>query len=235
MTPQRAIVVLQGLLAELEGERDIIRLTAWRFRVDSVFRRALGEDHHLLDHLRKIGRRPTNADARPGDHEVLLELDLEFARSILWVAVSELEDALEYLQSIDSDSVDPDLWAHVEGFVLAGNWQAVASQTAIFVEDRLRRWCGRPTGSNGQSLVGKALYGRVFADDGDFRLGKEPGEWEGWRAFSTGFAQALGNVDRHNIQDRDDARRYAYGVLGAGSLILTQLRHQHGEHLNPLR
>lgn len=46
-----------------------------------------------------------------------------------------------------------------------------------------------------------------------------------------GFTQALGNVDRHNIQKRADAKRYAFGVLGVGSLILTQLRHQHGEDL----
>ena len=45
-----------------------------------------------------------------------------------------------------------------------------------------------------------------------------------------GFAQALSNVDRHHIQDRDDARRYAIGVLGLGSLLLTQLRHEHADH-----
>ena len=44
-----------------------------------------------------------------------------------------------------------------------------------------------------------------------------------------GFAQALGNVDRHRIQSRDDAQRYAIGVLGLGSLLLTQLRHEHGD------
>ena len=33
-----------------------------------------------------------------------------------------------------------------------------------------------------------------------------------------GFAQALSNVDRHNIQRRIDAKRYAFGVLGVGSL-----------------
>lgn len=62
--------------------------------------------------------------------------------------------------------------------------------------------------------------------------GKEPSEWEGWRALGMGFVQALGNVDRHNIQKRDDAKRYAFGVLGIGSLILTQLRYQHGDDLH---
>ena len=48
-----------------------------------------------------------------------------------------------------------------------------------------------------------------------------------------GFAQALGNVDRHRIQSREDAQRYAIGVLGLGSLLLTQLRHEHGDLLHP--
>jgi hypothetical protein len=73
---------------------------------------------------------------------------------------------------------------------------------------------------------------RLRANDGQYRLGRESGEWEGWRGLGMGFAQALGNVDRHNIQRRDDAKRYAFGVLGLGSLILTQLRYQHGDDLD---
>lgn len=89
-----------------------------------------------------------------------------------------------------------------------------------------------PKGRNGETLVGKGLFTAIFANDGQFRLGKEAGEWEGWRSLGAGFAQALGNVDRHNIQKRVDAKRYAFGVLGLGSLILTQLRYQHGEDLD---
>ena len=62
---------------------------------------------------------------------------------------------------------------------------------------------------------------------GALRLGSRSGEWEGWRSLGIGCAQAVGNVDRHRIQDRMDAKRYAIGVLGTGSLILTQLRFQH--------
>jgi hypothetical protein len=54
------------------------------------------------------------------------------------------------------------------------------------------------------------------------------GEQQGWQQFATGFVQALSNVNRHRIQNRDDAKAYAIGVLGAGSLLLTQLRYQHG-------
>jgi len=71
--------------------------------------------------------------------------------------------------------------------------------------------------------------GRVFSDESDWRLGSRASEREGWRAFATGFALALSNVDRHRIQRREDAQRYAIGVLGLGSLLLTQMRHEHGE------
>ena len=39
---------------------------------------------------------------------------------------------------------------------------------------------------------------------------------------------ALRNADTHRIQERDDHKRYAMGVVGTASLLLTQLRHQHG-------
>ena len=38
-------------------------------------------------------------------------------------------------------------------------------------------------------------------------------------------------VEDERIQRRDDAKRYALGVLGLGSLLLTQMRHEHGEIL----
>jgi len=110
-------------------------------------------------------------------------------------------------------------------------WGMVASETAIFVESHIRTWSGSPKDSSGNNLAGKQLYLDVFADASDYRLGAQAGEREGWRFLGMGFAQALSNVDRHRIQKRDDAKRYALGVLGLGSLLLTQLRHKHGEIL----
>lgn len=83
--------------------------------------------------------------------------------------------------------------------------------------------------------MGKNLMAKVFADDSDWWIGALPGEREGWRALAIGFIQALSNVDRHRIQKRDDARRYAMGVLGLGSLLLTQLRHAHGELIEDIQ
>ena len=115
------------------------------------------------------------------------------------------------------------------------DWGKVASQTAIFVEDRLRTRAGDPKNGKGDSLVGEELMGRVFSDESDWRLGSRAAEREGWRALATGFAQALSNVDRHKIQRREDAQRYAVGVLGLGSLLLTQLRHEHGELIEDIQ
>ncbi|WP_328614569.1 TIGR02391 family protein [Amycolatopsis sp. NBC_00355] len=154
------------------------------------------------------------------------------ACGIIDAAIFELQDAGTSDDAVDETTFDPELWSHVQNHIRNEDWQAVASQTAIFIEDRVRQWCGDPKGRGGETLVGKGLYAKVFANDGQYRLGKEPGEWEGWRALSTGFAQALSNVDRHNIQKRDDAKRYAFGVLGLGSLILTQLRYQHGDDID---
>jgi hypothetical protein len=157
---------------------------------------------------------------------------LKNACGLIDAAIFELEDAGTSNDSVDETAFDPDLWSHVQTHIQNEDWQTVASQTAIFVEDCVRKWCGDPKGNGGQTLVGKSLYAKIFADAGQYRLGKESGEWEGWRGLTIGFAQALSNVDRHNIQRRGDAKRYAFGVLGVGSLILTQLRHQHGEDLD---
>ena len=62
---------------------------------------------------------------------------------------------------------------------------------------------------------------------GLFPHGRTAGEHEGRLALGIGITMALGNADRHRVQQRDDAKRYGMGVLGAGSLLLTQLRHQH--------
>ncbi|SCL56492.1 Protein of unknown function (Hypoth_ymh) [Micromonospora chersina] len=134
-------------------------------------------------------------------------------------------------EPMDEHAYDPELWAHVKTEVEDGEWGKVASQTAIFVENHVRTWAGNPQDRNGNNLVGKNLYLEVFGETSDYRLGRQASEREGWRYLGMGFAQALSNVDRHRIQTRDDAKRYALGVLGLGSLLLTQLRYEHGDIL----
>ena len=145
--------------------------------------------------------------------------------------IYQLELAAEQ-EEIDESSFDSELWAHVSGLIRDGDWYKVASRTAIFVENHIRTWAGDPKDKNGESMIGKGLFAEVLGDASDWRLGSRSGEHEGWRMLGMGFAQALSNVDCHRIQDRADARRYAMGVLGLGSLLLTQLRHEHDDSLS---
>lgn len=59
-------------------------------------------------------------------------------------------------------------------------------------------------------------------------MGRTSGEKQGWHRLAMGIAMALRNVDAHRFQSRDDHKRYALGVLGTCSLLLTQMRYEHG-------
>lgn len=237
MQARQAILSLKQLKDEAQQEGIGLqadeKFSSWKGRVQSVLTRALGVDHHLTQ---SFTNNPYGlsvvTSSTPESAWTRAFLDgVKRASGIIDAAVFELEQAGTSDDAVDETAFDPDLWAHVQTHVQNEDWSTVASQTAIFVEDRVRQWCGDPKDRDGKTLVGKGLFAKIMAPDGQFRLGKEPGEWEGWRGIGMGFTQALGNVDRHNIQKRADAKRYAFGVLGVGSLILTQLRHQHGEDL----
>jgi hypothetical protein len=237
MRPAVAISELEQLKSEGTEDAQVVeggeRFESWRARVRSLLARSLGGSDHIVktfDEIRygltiSTTSTPASAwiDARRGG--------IRRACGLIDAAVYELRLLQGNDEPIDERAFDPQLWNHVKGVVEAEDWGKVASQVAIFVEDRVRVWSGRPKDRSGDDLVGKGLYAEVFADNSEFRLGRRRGEWEGWRMLAMGFAQATSNVDRHHIQDRDDARRYALGVLGLGSLLLTQLRHEHGDHL----
>ena len=207
---------------------------SWKGRVKAVLTRSLGKDHHLVSDFDDIryGLIVASSSTPDSAWDQAFLSGLAEAQGIIDAAIFELGLGATSDDAVDETAFDPDLWAHVQVHVEHEEWQKVASQTAIFVEDRVRRWTGNPKGKDGRTSVGKALFLAAFGDSSSYQLGNEAGESEGWRALGTGFAQALSNVDRHNIQDRDDAKRYAFGVLGLGSLLLTQLRHQHGGTLH---
>ena len=138
--------------------------------------------------------------------------------------IFELDELWEPEELASSAWFDPELWQHVRYLLQDEKWDQVASQTAIFVESNFRRWTALPTSTFGKDLMAAALRRGA----GAFPLGRTAGEQEGWLALGIGFTAALGNADRHRIQQRDDARRHAVGVLGVGSLLLTQLRYEHG-------
>jgi hypothetical protein len=177
-------------------------------------RRVLGDDHKLVNDFENIlWYSPV------GDGGLL---GVDSATGILDGAIYEVEELTEPVDFASPASIDPELWEHVRRLVESEQWAQVASQTAIFVESKIREWAGRPP-----TEVGEKLMTAVLAETGEFPMGQTSSERQGWHRLGMGFAMALRNVDTHRIQRRDDDKRYALGVLGAGSLLLTQLRYEH--------
>jgi hypothetical protein len=127
-------------------------------------------------------------------------------------------------------SIDPELWEHVRGLVEAGDWEKVSREAAVFVEDKLRMCAAVPPSVTGSVNVFKAAVG-----SSGFLLPKSgpPSEQDGWRLLATGFALALRNPSGHQIRNRPDAKRYALGVLGTASLLLTEIRHEYRDPPKP--
>jgi hypothetical protein len=124
--------------------------------------------------------------------------------------------------------VDDDLWAYVRTSAEAGEWTQVATSAAIFFESQVRKW-GDFTGDT----FGRDLMSAAFKpEDGPLCLGFTPSEADGWHQLALGLA-GVGNKDRHDVQERDDIKRYALGLIGTASLILTQIRHQHPDRVSP--
>jgi hypothetical protein len=236
MRPAVAIAELEKLKAEAESPMALRGpgvSTSWKTRVRSVLARSLGDDSEIVKRFDRVSYSPgifTDATPRSYFDEAFVR-GVNNACGLIEAGVYELK-LVGGDEPIDEHAYDPELWAHVKQQVEDGDWGKVASQTAIFVESHIRTWAGSPKDRNGNELVGKALYLEVFNDASDYRLGAQAGEREGWRYLGMGFAQALSNVDRHRIQKRDDAKRYALGALGLGSLLLTQMRYEHEEILH---
>jgi hypothetical protein len=237
MRPAVAISELQVLRDEAlrspEWLRSGGRDAAWRAKVEGVLTRSLGAQHHTTEGFREVRYGLSFwSDTTPDSAWTQAFVrGVQDACGYVDAAIYELQLLTDDDGPVDDRAFDPELWDHVKGILVNEDWGKVASLVATFVEDRVRIWAGRPRDKSGEDLYGKGLYAAVFADNAEFRLGKRKGEWEGWRMIGMGFAQAIGNVDRHHVQDRSDARRYALGVLGLGSLLLTQLRFEHGDHL----
>lgn len=131
-----------------------------------------------------------------------------------------------YRRSANFD-VDDDLWEHVRASADAGHWPQAAANAAIFFESQVRRW-----GSFLSELFGRDLMSAAFhPESGPLRLSPVASEAQGWQQLAMGLA-GVGNVDRHTVQDRADLKRYALGIVGTASLILTQIRHQHPERVD---
>jgi hypothetical protein len=235
MRPALAIAELENLKQEASDPLSIRRdpkFGSWKARVRTVFVKALGFENDLVKKFDAVHYSLTIVlgPTPQSEWDAAFVGGVNTATGLIDAAIYEL-GLMGGDEPIDEHAFDAELWAHVKQQVEDDEWGKVASLTAIFVENHVRTWAGDPKDSKGNALVGKQLYLEVFADASPYRLGRQPGEFEGWRFLGMGFAQALSNVDRHRIQKRDDAKRYALGVLGLGSLLLTQLRYEHGDLL----
>jgi hypothetical protein len=234
MRPAAAIAELDKLRREvLGGKLSDADLESWRERARAMLRQAFEPANDLPARLDKIRFHPSiyYNDMPESAFDAAYRSGVESAVGLIDGAIYELR-LMGGDEPIDEHVYDPDLWEHVKTQVADREWGKVAALTAIFIENQVRFWAGRPKDNNGNELVGKQLFLHVFGDASDYRLGRQAGEREGWRFLGMGFAQALSNVDRHHIQVRGDAKRYALGVLGLGSLILTQMRYEHDDILN---
>jgi len=126
----------------------------------------------------------------------------------------------------DQSGIDSALWEHIASYSANGDWSAVALHSERYTEDRVRQWANLP-----MDMVGETLMSKAFGEEGVLRLGALNSERQGWHRLAMGISMALRNVDAHRIQDRSDLKQYASGVLGACSLLVTQLRYEYGERI----
>ncbi|MBO0596806.1 hypothetical protein I2485_15280 [Nesterenkonia sp. E16_7] len=206
----------------------------WTSKVAHLLRLGFGSDSpQLHDFTRASKVRKPRMSSGTVYYDKLRTEAVSRGKATMKGAVFALETASTH-NPLDDSSVDPELWQHVIGLVNNEDWGKIPSAVVIFVEDKVRTWAEDPPDKNGGSLIGKGLYNRAFADDGVLRLGKQGSEWEGWKMLGSGLSQAIGNVDRHRIQQRKDVKRYALGVLGLASLLLTQLRYERGDVIDEI-
>lgn len=205
----------------MAGTHDSGEFVAWELRVKSALARSLGELHHITEEFGKIYWTGPSLGDPAGDAR-WFQRGLVTAGGIIDAAIYEVGMRDDEVPVADESGIDGELWEHVAPEIRSEAWGKAARGAVVFTEDRIRRWAGRPTHE-----VSDKLALAVFGTNGSYRLGLTDSEKQGWQFIAQGIAQALRNVETHRIQNRPDHKRYALGVVGACSLLLTQLRFQH--------
>ena len=241
---QRCRKDLDEFQAELEQWRtpDPPGLELWRHKLDALIGEILDPKHALAIQLAGLGWKAATTSARsrldrkglagmanPTDQSVFLEAK-QSAGQIIQALRWELDRLAPATAPFADATIDPELWQHVRGLIDAQDWEKVAREAAVFVEDKLRNWAAVPASVTGSVNVFKAAIGPtgfVFPKAGP------ASEQQGWQQLATGFALALRNPSGHQIKNRSDAKRYALGVLGMASLLLAEIRHEYGDPPKP--
>jgi hypothetical protein len=207
-------------------------LDLWRHKLSTLIGEILDPTHALATRLSGLHWKSGAGSAR-----MWTSTDVEAFRRAKQTA-AEIIDALRWeldrlapaTDPFADATIDPELWEHVRGLVEAKDWEKVAREAAVFVEDRLRNWAGVPPSVTGSVNVFKEAIGPK-----GFLLAKAgpASEQQGWQQLAAGFALALRNPSGHQVRNRSDAERYALGVLGMASLLLTEVRHEYGDPPKP--
>src|SRR6266511_3845364 len=145
MDAARAVLLLKARLDELErlstANRDF---EEWRQRTELTLRRVFHDDHKLVKDFQQVSFYPMAYPADAADYQRNFDSGRDSAVAVLKGAVYEVEELTELADFASGASIDPELWEHVEHLVEQEQWDQAASQTAIFVESRIRQWAGRP-------------------------------------------------------------------------------------------
>lgn len=224
------LVALRDEAATLPPSTSSSEFNSWKPRTRSALTRALGEKHHITQRFIKTRWTPsiyTLGDS--GAFTSTFRATIPEVQGILDAAIAEIELLSKEGPVADEAGVDHELWEHVAPEIRSESWGKAAREAVIFTEDRIRRWAGRPV-----TEVGKELAVAIFGNSGQYRMGLAEGEKQGWQFLAQGIAQALRNADTHRIQDRPDHKRYAMGVIGTCSLLLTQMRFEHGNRFHDM-
>lgn len=220
--PSQTLLSLRDELDDLPADPYSSRSVSWRLRCRSALTRFIGADHYITKGFLGISWSPAYATSTFATDDTI-----DRARGYLDAAAHEAGVVSSTAGALDASGVDPELWEHVASYIAAEDWGTVASQTAIFTEDRIRRWTGQLA-----NVVGRDLMTAAVGNKGAYRLGLVSGEQDGWHLLGMGILMALRNADAHRIQTRPDHRPYAMGVVGVSSLLLTQLRYEHGNRFH---
>lgn len=209
------------MAARADPEHANARLLGWREKSKAALQQFRGEEHASKFHDQTQLTVASNAPSRVMNDAV---------QQAVWRGIATLDAAIYALEELGPgitehpEAIEPQLWAYVRADVEAEQWPKAAASTATFLEDKIRNLAGLQPEDHGKNLMVKIFD----PQSGAYPCGNTSGEQEGWKQLAIGFVQATSNVNRHRIQKRDDARTYAMGVLGTASLILTQLRYEHG-------
>ena len=145
------------------------------------------------------------------------------ACAVLEAAIFEVETG-DPEEAPSATKADEELWSSVGYLADAEQWGHLVTQAVVFFEHWTRTLAGFPN-----SLIGVDLMTAAYKPGGPLELaiGENPSEGEGWLLLAKGLTMAVRNVAGHRIEERDDAQKYALGVVGAITLIMTQVRLEH--------